>query len=121
MIRGIRGAITVEADTEEAIIEATMEILSAMIHANDLHEDDVASIFFTTTPDLTATYPARGARRLGWTKTALMGGVEMDVRGSIPRCIRILIHWNTDKPLSEIKHIYLRDAVKLRPDWSDNQ
>jgi chorismate mutase len=121
MIRGIRGAITVESDTEESIIEATMEILSAMINANGLHEDDVASIFFTTTPDLTAAYPARGARRLGWTKTALMGGVEMDVRGSIPRCIRILIHWNTDKPLSEIKHIYLRDAVKLRPDWSDNR
>lgn len=121
MIRGVRGAITTETDTEEAIIEATIEILSAMINANGLHEDDVASIFFTTTPDLTSAYPARGARRLGWTKTALMGGVEMDVKGSIPRCIRILIHWNTDKPLSEIKHIYLRDAVKLRPDWSDNK
>ena len=121
MIRGVRGAITVETDTDQAIIEATMEILSAMIHANGLHEDDVASIFFTTTPDLTSAYPARGARRLGWTKTALMGGVEMDVKGSIPRCIRILIHWNTDKPLSEIKHIYLRDAVKLRPDWSENK
>lgn len=121
MIRGVRGAITCDADTEEAIIEATVEILSAMISANDLKEDDVASIFFTTTADLTAAYPARGARRLGWTQTALMGGVEMDVKGSIPRCIRILIHWNTDKPLSDIKHIYLRDAVKLRPDWSANK
>ncbi|MDX2079116.1 MAG: chorismate mutase [bacterium] len=120
MIRGVRGAITTDANTEEAIIEAAMEILSAMISANGLHEDDVASIFFTTTPDLTTAYPARGARRLGWTKTALMGGVEMDVVGSIPRCIRVLIHWNTDKPLDEIKHIYLRDAVKLRPDWSAN-
>lgn len=121
MIRGVRGAITVEADTEEAIIQATMEILQAMIEANGLHEEDVASIFFTTTPDLTAAYPARGARRLGWTRTALMGGVEMDVRGGLPRCIRVLIHWNTDKSLSDIKHIYLRDAVKLRPDWSDNR
>ena len=121
MIRGVRGATTVDNDTEEAIIEATMEILSAMISANDLKEDDVASVFFTTTPDLTSAYPARGARRLGWTQTALMGGVEMDVKGSIPRCIRILIHWNTDKPQNEIKHIYLRDAVKLRPDWSANK
>jgi len=121
VIRGVRGATTVDNDTEEAIIEATMEILSAMISANDLKEDDVASVFFTTTPDLTSAYPARGARRLGWTQTALMGGVEMDVKGSIPRCIRILIHWNTDKPQNEIKHIYLRDAVKLRPDWSANK
>ncbi|NOK85722.1 MAG: chorismate mutase [Chloroflexi bacterium AL-W] len=115
-VRGVRGAITVTADEEHIILEATQALLQAMINANDINEDEVASVFFTATPDLTAVYPARAARILGWTQTALMGMQEMAVRGGLPHCIRILIHWNTAKAPQEIEHIYLNDAVSLRPD-----
>jgi chorismate mutase len=87
-----------------------------MIRANGIRSDDVASAHFTTTVDLRATYPALAARQLGWFDAALLCGHEMDVPGSLPRCIRILIHWNTTKTPQEIKHVYLRQAKSLRPD-----
>ena len=87
-----------------------------MIEANEIDEDDVASVIFTTTPDLTAAYPAKAARDLGWTQVALMGCQEMAVPGGMPRCIRVLIHWNTPKGNAELRHIFLREAVALRPD-----
>ena len=116
MIRGVRGATTVEHNSKRAIIEATQELLAAMIDANGIAEDDVASILFTATPGLDAAYPAAAARALGWTRTALMGFQEAHVIDGLQQCVRVLIHWNTDKPMDEIQHIFLRDAVQLRPD-----
>lgn len=120
-VRGVRGAISVDENSEEAIWSATRELLTTIIAANEIEEDDVASIIFTSTPELTAAYPAKAARDLGWVDTALLGGVEVDVPGAVPRCIRVLIHWNTTKSLNEIQHVYLRDAQVLRPDKSAAQ
>lgn len=117
-MRGVRGAITVEENSAEAIWRATRELLVAMIEANDLEEDDVASVIFTCTPDLTAAYPAKAARDLGWRETALIGCVEIDVPDALPRCIRVLVHWNTTKAIDEIQHVYLGEAQALRPDIS---
>jgi chorismate mutase len=117
LIRGVRGATTTSEDTAEAIWQATRELLQAVIAANGIEEEYVASVIFTTTPDLTAAYPAKAARDFGWTQTALMGCQEIAVPDGIPMCIRLLIHWNTDKPLSEIQHVYMHGAIKLRPDF----
>jgi chorismate mutase len=116
MFRGVRGATTVAANNADLIVSAARELLGALIDANDIHEDHVASVIFTTTPDLTAAYPAKAARIVGWTQTALLGCQEMDNPDGLPRCIRVLIHWNTDKALSEINHVYLNGAESLRPD-----
>jgi chorismate mutase len=115
--RGIRGATTVESNTVEEILEATRELLGAMIAANSgLEARDVASIIFTVTPDLNAAFPARAARGLGWSEAPLLDAQEIPVPGSLPRCIRALVHWNTDKSQSEIVHVYLHGAQALRPD-----
>lgn len=116
--RGIRGATTTDANTSEAILQATRELLVMLIEANDLDSADVGSVIFTTTPDLNADFPALAARQLGWHDVALMCGHEMQVPGALPKCIRILIHWNTPKSQSEIKHVYIRGARHLRPDRS---
>ena len=116
MIRGVRGATTVEGNSTKAILSATQELLMSMIETNGIVEDDVASILFTATPGLDAAYPAAAARKLGWTRTALMGFQEAHVIDGLPHCIRVLIHWNTEKAMDEIQHVFLRDAVKLRPD-----
>jgi len=114
--RGIRGATTVEEDTREAVLSATRELLIQMIEANDIHPDDVASVIFTTTPDINAEYPAFAARLMGWLNTPLLCGHEMNVPHGLQKCIRILLHWNTDKPARQIRHIYIKGAVNLRPD-----
>ena len=116
MIRGVRGATTVEHNSRRAIMDGTLELLQAMIETNGIAEDDVASILFTATPGLDAAYPAAAARQLGWTRTALMGFQEAHVIDGLQQCVRVLIHWNTDKSIDEIQHVFLRDAVKLRPD-----
>jgi chorismate mutase len=121
MVRGIRGAITAEADTAEAIIEATQEVLNEIIQANGIQEDEVASILFTTTPDLTAQFPAKAARDMGWSQVALMGFQEMNVPNGVKLCIRVLVHWNTTKHLSELQHVYLRGAAVLRPEHSGHR
>ncbi len=100
----------------EAILEATRELLQAIVAANSIDEPDIASVILTATPDLDAVYPAMAARQLGWTRTALMCVQEMAVPGSLPRCVRVLIHWNTDRSLDDLRHIYLREAHSLRPD-----
>ncbi len=115
-VRGIRGAITVDTDAAEEIVAATRELLLAIVAANDLRPADIASVLFTTTPDLSATYPARAARALGWTHVPLLGAGEMRVPDGLPRCIRVLIHVNTRRAAARIKHIYLRGARALRPD-----
>ena len=114
--RGVRGATTVTENTKEAILEATREMMYIIIKANDMHPEDVASAYFTTTVDLNATFPALAARQLGWYDAALLCGHEMDVPGSLKRCIRVLIHWNTHRKSEEIIHVYLKDAKNLRPD-----
>lgn len=117
--RGIRGATTVETDTAAAILAATRELLTRIVEANDVAIEDVASAFFTVTPDLTAAFPARAARELGWQHVALLDAQEIPVPGSLPQCVRVLIHWNTEKPQAEIRHVYLRGAVSLRPDLEE--
>lgn len=116
LCRGVRGATTVETNTAEAILEGTGELLRLMIEANAIEQERVASVLFTTTMDLNAAFPAVAARDLGWTDIALLNAHEMAVPGALPRCIRILLHLNTDRTAKEIRHIYLRDARKLRPD-----
>jgi len=115
--RGIRGAICVEENEANAIIEAARTLLQAMRDANSIHAEDIASIIFTATPDLNATHPARGARDMGWTNVPLLCMQEMNVTGSLTRCIRVLISWNTELPQDQIHHIYLGKARQLRPDW----
>lgn len=119
-IRGIRGATTAKANTPEAIRAATRELLEALVAANDLQADDVASVIFSTTTDLTAEVPARAARELGWVQTGIMCLAEMDADGGLPRCIRVLVHWNTERRPDQIRHVYLHAAAALRPDRANH-
>ena len=122
MVRGVRGATTTGSNSAEAILEATTALLQELIRANGIEEEQVASVFFTTTDDLNAVFPAQAARNLGWRRVALMGTREMDMPTGIPLCVRILIHWNTTKSLDEIQHVYMRGAERLRPDlYPDNK
>ncbi|MCH7642851.1 MAG: chorismate mutase [Chloroflexi bacterium] len=114
IVRGVRGATTVTEDTREAILDATTELLNEIVTANDIDKDDLASVQLTTTRDLVAEFPAVAARMLGWVHVPLINSHEMDVPHGQPRCIRVLLLWNTDRRPQEIKHIYLRDAVNLR-------
>lgn len=115
--RGIRGAITVAADEPDLILEATRELLTAILDSNEgMIPEDIASALFTVTDDLASTFPAEGARQIGWGLVPMMCAREIPVPNSLPRVIRVLIQWNTDVPQNEITHVYLRDAVKLRPD-----
>ena len=116
-IRGIRGATTVSTDEPEAILQATRELLEAIIKENQgMAQEDVGSAIFTVTDDLVSTFPAQAARQMGWSMVPMMCAREIPVPGSLPRAIRVLVHWNTETPQNAIKHVYLRDAVKLRPD-----
>jgi chorismate mutase len=114
--RGVRGATTVAANTREEILTATRQLVALMVRRNGIASKDVASAIFTTTPDLDAEFPAMAARQLGWLDVPLLCGHEMAISGSLPRCIRVLVHWNTDKAQAEIQHVYIRDAERLRPD-----
>ena len=116
-IRGIRGATTVSADEPDLILEATRELLEAILGANEsMKPEDVGSALFTVTDDLASTFPAQAARQMGWGLVPMMCAREIPVPGSLRRVIRVLVHWNTDISQNEITHVYLRDAVKLRPD-----
>ena len=111
---GVRGAITVPANESKSIIAATKELLEEMVRANELETEDIAAIFFTTTPDLNAEFPAAATRELGWTQQlALLCGHEMNVPDSLPRCVRILMLVNSEKKPEEIAHVYLGEAEKL--------
>ena len=114
--RGVRGATTVSRNDSEEILTATRELLHTIMRVNEMEVEDIASIYFTTTVDLNVTYPAVAARQLGMFDTALMCGHEMQVPGSLPLCIRVLIHWNTTRTQKEVGHVYLREAKSLRPD-----
>ncbi len=117
--RGVRGATTVEANTREAILKATRQLLALIIRRNGIDSTDVASAVFTVTRDLDAEFPALAARQFGWLDVPLLCGYEVEVRGSLSSCVRILILWNTSKSQKEIHHVYIHDAVALRPDLSN--
>lgn len=116
--RGVRGATTVERVDRESVLQATRELLAILIRVNGIEPDDVASAIFTTTVDITSAFPATAARQLGWLEVPLMCGHEINVEGSLQRCIRVLIHWNTARAQHDVQHIYLREARTLRPDRS---
>ena len=118
-MRGVRGAITVDVDEKTAILEATKTLLEALVKANNICVDDVASVFFSMTPDLHAVFPAVAARQINWQMVPLFCLQELEIEGALARCIRVLIHWNTGLSASEIRHIYLREAEKLRPDLAE--
>lgn len=115
---GVRGATTVPENSREEMLKATRELLALMIRRNGIEAEDVASAIFSTTTDLNAEFPALAARQLGWYDVALLCTHELDVPGSLRRCIRVLLHWNTNKRPDEIAHVYIREAVALRPDRS---
>lgn len=105
-----------DANTAEGILCATRQLLEEMVRRNGIDVEQVVSIIFSTTRDLNAEFPALAARQLGWQDVPLLCTTEIDVPGSLPRCIRILIHWNTSKALHEVVHVYLKGAAQLRPD-----
>lgn len=112
--RGIRGATVAEENSATAIYAATRELLSQLIEANEIQERDVGAVYFTMTPDLNAVFPAAAARQLGWNNTALMGGTEIAVPGSLSGCIRVLIMLNTDKEPQDLVNLYLNGTDTLR-------
>jgi len=119
-VRGVRGATTSDSNSREDILLAAHDLITDIIEANEIVVDDVASILFSTTADLNAEFPAVAARNLGFTNTALECLVEMNVPGSLARCIRVLMHVNSDKQQKEIRHIYLKNAKSLRADLIDD-
>lgn len=119
-VRGVRGAITVEKNTKEEILSATKMLIEEIVARNGIKPDDVASVILTTTEDVDAVFPAAAARMLeGWEYVPLMCAREIPVPGSLPLCVRVMMHVNTDKSAKEIQHVFLRDAVKLRPDLAN--
>ncbi|WP_435171211.1 chorismate mutase [Paenibacillus glycanilyticus] len=118
-VRGIRGAITVDVNEKEPILQATLELLQEVVKQNDIVPDDIASVFITVTQDLDATFPAIAIRQMsGWDLVPLMCALEVPVKGSLELCVRFMIHLNTDKTQAEINHVYLGGARVLRPDLS---
>lgn len=115
-MRAIRGAITVDENSREAILAATRELLTEILQTNALSDDELVSAIFTLSPDLNACFPAEAAREIGWSHVPLLCTREIDVPGSLARCIRVLVHADIDRSRDRIRHIYLRDAVSLRPD-----
>lgn len=119
--RGIRGATTVAENTSEAILAATRELLGALVAHNTLDVDEITSVFFTVTDDLDAAYPALAARQTGWEQVALLCAREIPVPGGLARCIRVLLHVNTERTQAQIRHVYLREAVMLRPGFAGDR
>ena len=115
-VRGVRGATIVHENTREAIVAGTREMLEELVKANGIQAEDIASAFFSTTRDLNADYPAIAARQIGWMDSALMCMHEMDVPHGLDHCVRVMVHWNTDKPACDIVHVYIHGAEALRPD-----
>lgn len=116
MMRGIRGATTVACDTPDAIAEATLQMLESITRLNGVRTSEIAAATFSTTADVCSAFPAASARAAGWTMVPMLCHHELAVPGSLALCIRVLVLWNTEKGQDEIRHVYLRDAVKLRPD-----
>jgi chorismate mutase len=121
-VRGIRGATSVDADVPDQIREATRELIEEILKRNEITDfDDVISAVFTTTQDLVSAFPAEAARHIGMTTVPLLCALEIPVAGSMQKCIRILLHVNSDRKPADIEHVYLREAEKLRPDMKSAQ
>ncbi len=120
-VRGIRGAVQVAANTPEAILDAARRLVTEMVRANGVEPDDVAAVIFTCTSDLNATFPAEAARALGWDRVPLLCSREMEVPGSLPRVLRVLMLVNTTLAQDEVVHVYLGEAERLRPDLRSAQ
>ncbi len=120
-VRGIRGAVQVEANTPEAILDAARRLITEMVRANGVEPDDVAAVIFTCTSDVNATFPAEAARALGWDRVPLLCSREMEVPGSLPRVLRVLMLVNTTLAQDEVVHVYLGEAERLRPDLRSAQ
>ena len=116
VVRGIRGATTITEDNTAEVLASTRELLEALRRENDFNHEDIASILFTVTADIRSVFPAQAARVMGWGLVPLLCFQEIEVQGSIPLCIRVLITINTDKAQDQIKHIYLKGAAQLRTD-----
>lgn len=116
MLRALRGAITVEEDTVDEIISATAELVEEMMNRNSVTKQDLVSLIFTATPDLSSEFPAAAARKIGISDVPLLCATEIDVRGAIPRCVRVLMHLYSDKDHASLRHVYLRGARQLRTD-----
>lgn len=116
-VRGVRGATTVAANERAAILTGTRELLEHLIRANGIDPADVASATFTVTPDLDAEFPAFAAREIGWVEVPLICGREVPVAGALGLCVRVLIHWNTDRAQADVRHVFLHGARALRPHW----
>jgi chorismate mutase len=112
----LRGATTVDVDDGAAIVEATAELLQALLDRNDVASSDVVSMIFTATPDLTAEFPAAGARKLGMSDIPLLDAAAPPMAGDLPRCVRVLVHLYTDRPKAELRHVYLKETKRLRTD-----
>ena len=119
-VRGVRGATTCDGNSESEILAATRELLQQLLQANGMDCGDIGSAIFTVTADLNAAFPAKAARDLGWSLVPMMCSQEIPVPGSLSRCIRAMLHWNTDRAQDEIVHVYLRGAGSLRPDLAVN-
>jgi chorismate mutase len=118
-VRGVRGAIDVQEDTAEEVLHGTRELLSGILEANpQLRSEDITSAIFTSTEDLNSAYPARAARDMGWHSVPMLCSREIPVPGGLPRCIRVLLHWNTELDQQSVQHVYLGQAAGLRPDLS---
>lgn len=121
-VRGIRGATTTRDNSPEAIFEATQELMREIVAANQLDIDDVASVFLTMTQDLNADFPAKAVRSLdGWQWVPLMCAPELNIQNAMPGCIRVLVHATTELAQKDLAHVYLHDAVALRPDVVQRQ
>lgn len=116
MLRGVRGATTVESNDREEIFSAVAELLQTIVQENDIHKEDIGAAIFSSTPDIPSAFPAAGARAVGWDEVPLFGAQELDVPTGVPCCIRVLLLLNTDLSQKEIKHIYLKNATILRQD-----
>lgn len=116
MLRGVRGATTVDQNDRQQILDRTAELLTKLLAANNINIEDIGAAIFSATPDLTPTFPAAAARQIGWDYVPLFGAQELDVPDSVPLCIRVLLLWNTDISQNQIQHCYLHGAIKLRPD-----
>jgi chorismate mutase len=115
-VRAIRGAVQIDADDREAILEGTAELVSEVMARNDLVPDDVISVLFTVTPDLTAEFPALAARKIGFHDVPLLCATEIPVPGALPRVVRLMMHVETSRSRGEVQHVYLRGAAALRLD-----
>jgi len=118
-LRGIRGAITVTENTEEAILSATARLVQRMMNENNAHVSEIAAALFSVTPDLNAAFPARAVREMGWDTVPLLDFVSPDVPGALQRCIRVLLLWNSRTPQTSVRHVYMEGAGVLRPDLAN--